>query len=257
MESEPSLRQDFWNYQVPVEMVDLVNPELINEVFDRLNRNARKLKRQELRHARFDGWFINFVETEAKDDAWSSLGVVTTARARRMDDCQAIAELLLVLLEGRIRGFDQDALDDAHAKYDDISDSSAEPEELGGKLSEADFRNQMNLAKHFLLSMELENQCISSHARTMVNFYALWAVVALRPEKPCTAAEAAQRYDAFMAKVEHLGGVEDLDEFLKSPEGEGYQNELIYWNNTRGANTELAQRDARCGVLSTALFGDA
>lgn len=257
LEGEPALRQAFWNYQLPVEMVDLVGAELINEVFDRLNRNARKLKRQELRHARFDGWFINFVEGEAKEDVWSTLGVVTTARARRMDDCQAIAELLLVLLEGRIRGFDQDALDDAHARYDDMSDSSAEPEGLGGKLSEADIRKQLSLVKHFLISMELENDCISSHARTMANFYVLWSAVALRPEGDYTGAKAARRYSAFMVKVERLGGVDDLDSFLKSAEGGSYQDELTYWNNTRGANTEFTHREARWGLLSAALFGSA
>ena len=109
LENEPSLRREFWNYQIPVEMVDLVENDLVNEVFDRLNRNARKLKRQELRHARFDGWLINLAEAESQEEAWKTLGVVTTARARRMDDCQAISELVLVILEGKMMGFDQDA----------------------------------------------------------------------------------------------------------------------------------------------------
>src|SRR5439155_27049872 len=65
LQGEPALKQAFWNYQITVEMIDIVDGAVVNEVFDRLNRNARKLTRQELRHARFDGWFISEVEAES------------------------------------------------------------------------------------------------------------------------------------------------------------------------------------------------
>lgn len=67
LHGETTLKQDFWNYPIPVEMLDTVEGSVVNEVFDRLNRNSRKLTRQELRHARFDGWFITTVETESDE----------------------------------------------------------------------------------------------------------------------------------------------------------------------------------------------
>jgi len=99
LQGDDKLKHQFWNYQVSVEMVDRVEGSLINEVFDRLNRNARKLTRQELRHAKFEGWFAAQVEKESEKDAWKVLGVVTTARIKRMADTQFISELMLVVLE--------------------------------------------------------------------------------------------------------------------------------------------------------------
>src|SRR5260221_2233260 len=80
LQGDQELKHRFWNYQITVEMIDDVQGTLINEVFDRLNRNARKLARQELRHAKFDGWFATYVEKEAGEDDWVTLGIVTTAR---------------------------------------------------------------------------------------------------------------------------------------------------------------------------------
>ena len=68
---------------------------------------------------------IQEAEREAERPDWRSLGVVTNARAKRMADVQFLSELMLVTLEGRIIGFDQDALDEFYAKYDDPLDSEA------------------------------------------------------------------------------------------------------------------------------------
>src|ERR1035441_777137 len=64
LEGEQALKQRFWNYQITVEMIDIVEGTVVNEVFDRLNRNSRKLTAQELRHAKFDGWGISEGWTE-------------------------------------------------------------------------------------------------------------------------------------------------------------------------------------------------
>ncbi len=95
LHGETVLKQAFWNYSIPVEMLDTVEGAVVNNVFERLNRNSRRLTRQELRHAKFDGWFITTVESESTKPEWKELGVVTTARAKRMADSQAISELLL------------------------------------------------------------------------------------------------------------------------------------------------------------------
>ena len=88
LQGETELKRTFWNYQITVEMIDVNDGSVVNEVFDRLNRNARKLTRQELRHAKYDGWLITEAETESQRDEWIALGVATRARARRMVDVQ-------------------------------------------------------------------------------------------------------------------------------------------------------------------------
>ena len=76
-------------------MVDVIDGAIVNEVFDRLNRNSRKLTSQELRHAKYDGWPITIAEAEEEKEDWKRLGIVTTARAKRMADTQFISELML------------------------------------------------------------------------------------------------------------------------------------------------------------------
>jgi len=93
------LARAFYDYVLPVEFTNIIeDTTVVNEIFDRLNRNSRKLVEQELRHAKYDGWFITFVETESEDIDWNELGVVTTTRAKRMSDVQFLSELLIVQL---------------------------------------------------------------------------------------------------------------------------------------------------------------
>lgn len=80
------------------------------------------------------------MEVEAEKDEWIQLGVVTTGRAKRMKDSQFISELLLILLEEKVIGFDQDYLDDSYAKYDN-------PEETQFNFPEEEFIQNWNKLK--------------------------------------------------------------------------------------------------------------
>ena len=66
-------KRAFWDYVVMVDSIDLPDIAMINEVFDRLNRNSKNLNPQELRHAKYDGWFITEAENEAEDMIWETL----------------------------------------------------------------------------------------------------------------------------------------------------------------------------------------
>ena len=152
---DPPERQIFWNYVLPVEFLifDPNDPQEVNQAFDRLNRNMRKLEPQELRHARWDGWFIKIVETEAEDPVWQKLGLVTKARSARMKDAQFISELLLVLIEKKQIGFDQEELDDAYAKYDDL-------EELEVPIDPDEIKESLVEGKEYLIAMQDKNGCV-------------------------------------------------------------------------------------------------
>jgi hypothetical protein len=226
LQGDQELRHHFWNYQIPVEMLDLIEGSVVNEVFDRLNRNSRKLTPQDLRHAKFDGWFIATVEGESTQEDWRKLGVVTTARARRMADSQFISELLLVLLEKRIWGFDQNALDEFYAKYDD-------PQESLVDFSEDAFMAELEAVKAYLLDLERANT----------------AITRLPP-----APQAAGRYQDFMQKVERLSGEKNLDAFIRSEDAKGFEDPWIYFTNVRGANTDLGPRQQRFDALKRALI---
>jgi len=49
------IKREFWKYAVPVELIDVSDISLIEDIFDRLNRNGEPLKGQELRNAKYHG----------------------------------------------------------------------------------------------------------------------------------------------------------------------------------------------------------
>lgn len=239
-------RQAFSDYVLPVEFIRIVDGGQVNQVFDRLNRNSRRLERQELRHARYDGWFVGLVEEEAQQSLWRDLGVVTTARAKRMRDVQFISELLMVIAENAIRGFDQDALDDFYARHEEPAD-----DESG--LDEAGFRTRIANTKALLSRMQGTNACITTFAQTYGAFYTLWSVISLHADQLAAAEIIAARYEKFMLRVEELAKQEDLDVFLQAQESGAYTLAHRYFSNSTGARTEEAQRLARHRALLTAL----
>jgi len=247
LEGEPSLKKSLWNYQITVEMIDVAEGSVVNEVFDRLNRNARKLTPQELRHAKFDGWLLSAVEAESIRGEWVVLGVVTTARAARMVDSQFISELMLVLLEGRVLGFDQDLIDELYAKYE-------EPSETVPELNPDEFLQRFSEVKSYILQMNRNAGIIPKYSKGFGNFYTLWALVALTENLP-PAPTLEERYVDFMQKVQKLSEQDDLDAFLReAPAGE-YSSALVYLTNSRGASTDLGPRKERLSVLTTVLLG--
>ena len=105
IEKDSELSSIFYDYNFTVEILTGVQNELWKEVFDRLNRNAKVLTDQELRHARFDGWLINNVENEANEENlendnkfWKNVGIATKGKAARMKDAEFISILMLIIL---------------------------------------------------------------------------------------------------------------------------------------------------------------
>ena len=242
LQGEQSLKRDFWNYQITVEVIDVVEGLVVNEVFDRLNRNVRKLTRQELRHAKFNGWFISRAETEAGRQKWRDLGIVTVSRAKRMIDVQFISELMLVVLENKMAGFDQDEIDSLYAKYD-------EPAEVIPALATDDFDQNFSTITSYLTTMN-SGETVSRYAKAFGNFYTLWALVALSVSLP-DPQELARGYKAFMEKVELIGKQQDLEAFLQN--NKDYALPLNYYNNSRGARTDLKPRTRRLESLKASI----
>jgi len=230
-------KRKFWDYTLVVDFIDSINGNNIEEVFDRVNRNARNLLPQELRHARYNGWFINFVENEADEDFWWNFKISTRGRDKRMKNVQFVSELLMIIIENNIVGFDQDHIDSIYAQFDDIE----EMQETGEFLLD-DFTARLNYIKQFLLEADTHNGCISNFASgSNNNFYTLWAYIQLTsPEDPV---DFAEKYNDFMTKVVNVKQQQaegtPVDEFV-----------LIYFSNSTGAVTDINQRLQRLTALS-------
>jgi hypothetical protein len=247
IENDSDLKIRFREYAMPVEFIEVVNGNYVNEVFDRLNRNSRKLERQELRHAKYDGWFIATAEAEAEQNEWENFGVVTKARVRRMKDVQFISELLIIILKNRIDGFDQDYLDDIYAEFDS-------PHESIPGFHEDDFKRRLAFAKNYLLSMENCNSAVTKCAKGFANFYSLWAFIALNQARMRSPEILSEKYSNFMSKVDTLAREKNPEKFLKEHEDESYSKAYVYFRNLVQASTDQAPREARNIVLESVLL---
>ncbi len=245
---DEQLARAFWDYVIPVEQTNIVDSTLVNEVFDRLNRNSRRLVEQELRHAKFDGWFINFVEGESESPDWEELGVVTTARAKRMRDVQFLSELLIVLMKGQVSGFDQDEITGYYADYEDLAD-------LGRPFDERKIRTHFDKGKRYLLQLEDINQSVKEYANDFTNFYSLWAIICLNLDRLPTEEEFAVKYSTFMEEVAKHKDEKYFEKVIKGEVKVNNHGPLQYYQNSIGASTEPPQRLERHKVLAAVIFG--
>jgi hypothetical protein len=242
------LRGRFWAYKLVVEELSFEDPKEVNDIFDRINRNARKLTRQELRHAKYDGWFISQVEHEIEQPEWKALRLVTQARESRMADSQFLSELMLLTLDKKIQGFDQDGLDKAYADFDDISAADS-------MINEDDFLRAFSQTKRVLLRLEEENDVVTRHCRTFNNFYSLWAFITLASEV-ASLPDFAKRYDVFMGGVENHETPELTALYNSLQNGDNMKLGAAieqYTENLRGANTDRSPRQLRHDALATGL----
>jgi hypothetical protein len=242
IESEPDLNERFLDYEVPIEYIESSDKQFINEVFDRLNRTSRKLERQELRHAKYDGWFITVSEAEAEKEEWERLGLVTKARMRRMKDVQCISELLTVLLKNQIAGYNQDVLDTLYAEYDTPADTLPD-------FDERDFQNRLDMTKGFLIQMQYHNSAITKYVRGFADFYSVWAFVALNLDRLVSPNIIASRYAEFMGRVTALARTKDIH-LLREHENNVY----VYLKNSTQSSTDHPQRVARNNILEQVLL---
>lgn len=245
---ERTTKDRFWNYVLIVEMLPDVSEALIRNTFERINRNARKLTAQEMRHAKYDGWFIRFVEGEAEKAEWKDYGVVTAARIKRMADVQFISELCAVIITGRLLGFDQDCLDELYAEYEDTSES--------GTFVEDDFVTEVERIKTKIGELLKIKPSLLDYLKVQSHFYSLWTYLHLEKARCPAVEEFAERYLAFMVSVA------DALATPNPPPAEGTPQEIAmrqavldYAGNTRGASTDLTPRTKRHAGLVTAIHG--
>lgn len=106
----------FWKYDLPVEYVDPSDQGLIEEVFDRLNRNGEALNGQELRNAQYHSTNIIKSVEELRGHKYfiERLGVTDLAR---MEDKEFCSECLLSSHQRLVIGSSQKILDDLYLKY--------------------------------------------------------------------------------------------------------------------------------------------
>ncbi|MBQ8417942.1 MAG: DUF262 domain-containing protein [Phascolarctobacterium sp.] len=92
-----AFKMQFWRYVLSVEYIEADDTDIINNVFDRLNRNGEPLEPQELRKAKYSNTLLmNIVDELVREMDWSNLKKV---KINRMQDAEFVSELIFYLLE--------------------------------------------------------------------------------------------------------------------------------------------------------------
>lgn len=245
-------RERFWNYILVVEMLADVSDASIKNIFDRINRNSRKLVPQEMRHAKYDGWFIGFAEAEAEKAEWKHMGVVTPARIKRMADVQFISELLAVVLREAIQGFDHNSLDMLYAEHEDTSGVP--------NFVEDDFAEIVEDTKASISELLKSEPELKKYLRVQSHFYTLWSYLVLDCDQYPDASYFAPRYKDFMEAVAEAVAASDVrlegDAAQDYPEATSTQQAILdYASNFRGATTDLTPRMKRHAALMEVMRG--
>lgn len=189
---------ELWNYPFLVEYIPTKEENIINNIFDRINRNVAKLTFQELRHARLSGVFIKTSEelTELiKAELPPNFPRFDPQSRRQMKDVELTAQLLLLLEEGP-RGYSQEELDKAFTERDINWEEKEEYESL--------FKDVINKLKEIIEATENGNLA-KTRFRNQADFYSLFGAISLLIKNGVlpSSGEIAQRLQSFLATLEN------------------------------------------------------
>lgn len=222
----------FWNYVFLVEYLPTANESVINNIFDRINRNVAKLTSQELRHARFSGEFISICE-EMTEYLYESLGKsfirIHNQSRKQMKDIEFVSQLLLLLEEGP-KGYSSDELDFAFSERDTIWDEKA-------KVAN-DFRKAIDEIKA-IIDIDKSDALKKSRFINQADFYSLFGAIH----------NLQTMHVAIDPEILYL----KLTTFLELIENEEYRTKHrdfdAYYQHTRTASNRTTARKERIDIL--------
>jgi len=217
-------RKDFFDYTFTIETISGASPEVLNEAFDRLNRNVAKLTDQELRHAKFSGKFIGLMEVLAGDPMWEKSGVSSTANVRRMRDVEFVSEIFLLTMYGVQEG-GADMLDKYYSEYDDEI-----PEE-------SLHRERYEWCKAAIMSLKIDFK--SSRFSNNADFYGLWAAIMKHYGKTINVEVTSSKLLEFTKNVD----------LAVRKEGEYDTDVVNYRDSVRQGSNKAAIRSKRAEIL--------
>lgn len=100
--SSSPFKKNFWKYRIPIEYVDTDDKDVVNRIFDRLNRNGQPLNAQELRNAKYNQSKLMILIRELTELKFWKERLEKVVEETRMEDQEFISELLFTMLIGTI-----------------------------------------------------------------------------------------------------------------------------------------------------------
>ncbi|NER27888.1 MAG: DUF262 domain-containing protein [Symploca sp. SIO1C4] len=245
-------KQEFWKYQFAIEYLPSADEDVIGNIFDRINRNVIKLTRQELRHAKFSGYFITLAEDLCtwmfnyleKEKHCKNFPNLNSTSKKQMKDIEMVAQLLLFLEEGA-KSYSPDYLDRAFTERDSAWEEKDEIEN--------EFRNTIKSIGE-ILDLSKEVNLAKTRLKNQADFYSLFGAVAeLSREGTLKIDEntGSKIYD-FLEIVQN----QKLQSKSKH-ELDNYQKKALdYYNAVKSSFTDAGPRKIRIEIVKSLLKGD-
>ncbi|MFO0889379.1 MAG: DUF262 domain-containing protein [Isosphaeraceae bacterium] len=239
---DDTVKKQIWAYQFLVEYMPDRDESIINDIFDRINRNVAKLTAQELRHARLDGEFISVAEQLS---SWMSENLPRNfprfdpQSKKQMKDVEFTAILLLLIEEGP-KGYSQTELDKAFSDRDESWEHRSVVEEL--------FRESIRVINRIVTMPPERIDLSGSRLRNQADFYSLvGSIVALLREGRLPAPDDMRsRLESFIEKVD--------DEAIREEKENESANR--YYQAARSASSDKGPREARVNILKSIILNE-
>ncbi len=231
-EIDKDIKVKFWNYSFLVEYLPTSDESIINNIFDRINRNVARLTSQELRHAKYSGIFISTVEelTDIINERFSnSMPRIAPQSRKQMKDVELMAQILLMIEEGP-KGYNSDELDIAFNNRDTEWPEMESVKALFLSTTEIIFQ---------VLNLDTENVIKYSRLSNQADYYSLVGAISENIKNGINITP-----QIYLQKLkEFILIVENEDERLARPEIESY------YQNARVATNRTSARKDRVAIL--------
>ena len=175
----------FWRYEITIEYIDTDQVDIVNNIFDRLNRNGEPLTRQELRNAKFhnSGLYKLIIELSKLKEFKPVFSKIQT---NRLEHHEIISELLFAQYESQVLSGDQDLIDNECLKY----------------ISSADFNKKIDNTKAKFIEItklfgDFKIDYTKHKVEGLSHFYALWYLAVIIHTKEIPLDKIPGMLDAF------------------------------------------------------------
>ena len=198
---EDQYKRRVWSYTFSVEYLSSSDEAVIDDVFDRINRNVARLTPQELRHAKYSGSFITKCEAFAdqlfEEYYLEGIPSLKGASKKQMKDVQHVSELLL-LVECGPQYYSQANLDDEFSKRDTEWEHETSVS--------TKFRNILDIIKEAIRAkQELKN----SRLKNLVDFYSVVGALSSKEISSAQIGAFAEGLLTFFNGVDSASGESD------------------------------------------------
>jgi hypothetical protein len=114
-------KKSLWKYEISIEYIETDDIDVVNHIFDRLNRNGEPLTHQELRKARFGtSDFYNLISEFSGHGVFSD--ITDKLKSNRLENHEFISELILLVSENTVISGDHPLkIDDLYQRYSEKS----------------------------------------------------------------------------------------------------------------------------------------